>query len=329
VAQALVRLVHQAAEAHRIVGAHGLGGGQGPLVLADHMTRAFQGHRLELAGAFLELLQADVTQGLDAEQLGGRLALGASFVICRIDEAPPRGRVQHDDDGTLRQGDGLRLERATVDEQRLAVDARRRDQLIHDPAVHTDPLVLGLLSEQGHFGGIPGQIGHRGEGTRRRHLDRGRGGKPRTEGDIPGDHAVEALEREPGVLQGQAVPLRYSIQLSLDFVPRASRSNSCVSSKSREVTTTRRSGAGAVRSTPRVDGHREDEAVVVIGMLADQVHPAGRPHDESRRRPVARTKRLRHSVLERHGVLAPLLPRPCRPRPRRHARPWQGHRGGL
>jgi len=57
-----------------------------------------------------------------------------------------------------------------------------------------------------------------------------------------------------------------------------------------------------------VDGHGQYEAVVVVGVLADQVDPPGRPDDVRRRRAETTLKRLCNGLFERHSSANTSLP---------------------
>src|SRR5262249_20696273 len=77
----------------------------------------------------------------------------------------------------------------------------------------------------------------------------------------------------------------------------------------------------AVRPRPErdpgraVDGHGQDEAVVVVGVLADHVDTPGRAHDVGGGGPEPLGEAGPDSALERHGALLRIL------LPRRGRRP--------
>jgi hypothetical protein len=68
--------------------------------------------------------------------------------------------------------------------------------------------------------------------------------RPAPSGTSPATTPSKPLRTCPAPCSAQAVPFRYSIQLSLSFLPSLPSSNSRVSSKSRDVATTRPSERG-------------------------------------------------------------------------------------
>ena len=143
VAQAEVRVVHQPAGEAEVFLLQGRGQLQGPLVLGHHVARPLEIDRVEAALRSLELGDADVAQRADARVLAGQLgddplARGTAVVVGAARELAPRTGVHHHDGRARGHRHGFRLERAAVEQQRLAGLAGRRDELVHDPAVHPD-----------------------------------------------------------------------------------------------------------------------------------------------------------------------------------------------
>ena len=103
----------------------------------------------------LEPLQVDVPKRRHVEEGCGRFALCPALVVGRVDQSAASGRIENDHVHAGREGHRLRRERATVDQHGMARPACSGDQLVHDAAIHPDPLVLGPLPQSGHAGRVP------------------------------------------------------------------------------------------------------------------------------------------------------------------------------
>ena len=134
---------------------------------------------------------------------------------------------------------------------------------------------LGL----GH--GVPGDAAHGGEGPGGGHLQRGRGRKPRPQRHVAGQHAFPALELHAGVLQAPGHALEVLDPAGLLVLQAGDIELADF------LVVDRVDIHAAVASRPQgdpggpIDGQRQHEAVVVIGVLADQVDSPRGPHDKS------------------------------------------------
>ena len=127
--------------------------------------------------------------------------------------------------------------------------------------------------------GSHGDAGGRAQGARRRHLERRRRRQPGADRHVAVDHA----RRMPAT----ADAARASAQADARHVVRTSRAAAGARARRGRPRASRRRRASAARSSPSrarrgrddgpaVDRHRQHEAVVVVGVLADQVHAARR-----------------------------------------------------
>ena len=117
----------------------------------DDVPRASARDFVEPIGFRLESLPAITSRrAATPKTTGGGFALAAPLVVGRIDQAAPRGRVEHDHRRARRKRHRFGVQRAAVDEQRVSGPTRRGDHLIHDAAAHADPFVLGALAELRH-----------------------------------------------------------------------------------------------------------------------------------------------------------------------------------
>ena len=168
-----------------------------------------------------------------------------------------------DDDGELvRQRDRLDLERAAIDQERAARATRDRGQLIHDPAGDARRKLLGALAGEGELRRRQFEARDVAQRERERHLQRGRRREPGADGDRRRDPSIHPDVR-PALLaehraQGVDVAVRAGVPVEpVDFD---------------DVVRPRR----RVHDALEVDRHRQDKAVVVVGVVADQVDAARR-----------------------------------------------------
>ena len=296
--------VHQRAQGGHVAAPHGLHRLKRAPVLGNHVQGTAPRDVVQAAGLPGEHLRGHVAQGGHAEELGRRLAPAAALVVGRIDQAAPRGRVEHDGGNSGGEGHGLGRQRAAVDQQRVPGTAGGRNQLVHDPAVHADPLVLRSLSQPGHARRVPREVAGGGQGPGGGHLQGGGRGEPRPQGHVahqhtlPGTQIAAGLLEAPGdslevfdptvVLLGQAVERELA---PLIVVDRMNQHGPVI--------------AGAQRDPDRpVDGQWEDKAVVVIRVFPDQVD-ASRGADDPARRPAKLAGKARGDlVFQRHRSLA-------------------------
>ncbi|MNK49904.1 hypothetical protein D3C87_687700 [compost metagenome] len=215
----------------------------------------------------------------------GRLAFFTAGVELGIDEAAAHARVEDGDRHPPlgeAQWDRAGLQAPAIDEQGVIPLAHRRDEGVHDAACHPDELILGPLSQERQLLGGDVQLVKGVQGGEHSHFEGGAGAQAGPFGDVSADgglealHGVACIEQDaddsadvvaPGgdagaggeTLEGverEAIGLRERLRSELNFeiVPAAHRDGHLA-----------------------VDGGGEDEAVVIVGMLTDQVHSSGAP----------------------------------------------------
>ena len=196
---------------------------------------------------------------------------------------PARGEVERH---------GAALAAAAVEQQGVALLAEQRGGLVHDPARDPDELVLRAPGERGQLGPGHGQPVKLGERQRGRALQRGRRRQRGAALQVSVDGDAGPADGQPASRSAQAVPAGYAAQ------PAAARGERVERHRGRRVgglagaqleqavITPRRRGAH-----PLAEGEREHEALVVVGVLADQVDPCpGRArHRRARGRSTRRT----------------------------------------
>ena len=177
----------------------------------------------------------------------------------------------------------LDAQREKIDQHRRLGRAVERGQLIEQPSLRPDPFALhasAQLRERGSvelvrgLAAVPGR--ERDERERQRHLERGRGGEARTGRNVAGDLEPRADEREPsacelgdGAPHVAAPPLCASGVCKREFIALAEVARV----RSHAIGGARCAGPRAHRDA-RGDRERQREAVVVVGVLADQVDAA-------------------------------------------------------
>ena len=159
----------------------------------------------------------------------------------------------------------------------MAVDG---DELVHDAAIGADELVFGALAETGeHRAGVAG-AGERENRESRGYLQGGGAGEAGAERDVApeteaeagdlvaiagedGNHAQRIVGPVAGAFGGEGC----GVEAALLAVVLRVEDDLAVAAR-------RDAGQGG-----EVDGRGHDEALGVVGMLADQVDPAGRGKD--------------------------------------------------
>ena len=152
-----------------------------------------------------------------------------------------------------------------------------RRELVHDPVVEADEPVLGPLDGEDEVHRVGRRRLAARERPRRRHLERRR----RREARRPAAGPRRAPRRTRAARARDRASPRRCPRRSPATCPRLdpvlATSSSPVSPVSASVSRTRPSSVGIERDRdPEVDRDREHEALVVVGVLADQVHAPGR-----------------------------------------------------
>ena len=176
------------------------------------------------------------------------------------------------------------LERAAIEEDGGASDAVGGGVLIHHPATNADIVVLGALAQHGRGYGRPGQERERPDSGPRRRRARApprKPGPPRWEPCWRARHRTPAAGRRPSRGPGR---LRPGSRASRRGVGRDRRDGrTCLAGRQEESQRGRRIVGRSIGDADlEVDRSRQDEPVVVVGVLADEVDPPGCSHDARR-----------------------------------------------
>jgi hypothetical protein len=243
--------------------------------------------------------------------VGGHDAALAGLRQCRLALAPPepvvavRQPAAHprvDDQqaqAIARQRHRARGEVAAVDAESCVAAPERARELVHAPARHADELALGAPGQARALGGREPEAAGGIEQRRDRHLERGRAREAGLARQVARQREVEArhgqrlaakrFDHARHVVEPATAALAAA---GLDLAGGAERGG--VDPQSRVA------AARGHRDRRAVDRARQHETAVVIGVLADQVDAAGRPHRQLGRAPerVAQTPdgRLQNGV---------------------------------
>jgi hypothetical protein len=247
------------------------------------MAAAAQGSRRHLGAPFLEVGHGGVAEGFDFGAMGLEDAqagfhFGAAGVVSAVSFC--EGVLDHgvaDDDANLgRDGREGVFERAAIDHDGVVLRAAAGDELVHDADIGTDEDVLRALAEQGDLLERHVVAGSTEHGESRSNFNGGRGAEAGAEGNIAGDGEGEA------VLDGDAVlaesPQDAGGVVGPGFGAGGEKFVDGLVDALVEVNGVGEDAAvGAVGDGDdggEVDGRGHDEAVRVVGVLADEVDAA-------------------------------------------------------
>ena len=158
--------------------------------------------------------------------------------------------------------------------------AQGRGRLVHQAGRCADEGVLGPPGQPGPVHRLDVEIVEVGECGQHGALQRGRGGQARPDRYVRGEHQVRAADLVARLAAAPRPPRRRRRAQPVMPGCRSRTPNDCGPSLLSDVT---RPGAVAPRRGgdrhPLGERERHHEAVVVVGVLADQVDPAGRGPD--------------------------------------------------
>ncbi len=262
-------LAHQPSGRLQVSGRQSIRRLHGAGVLRYHMTGPTAGDGIHGLLRRLERLEVGVAERPDPESEGSPLAARPPVVVGRVDQLAAGAGVEDHHRPAGRKGDRLPGQITTIDEEGMTGLAGGAYQLVHDPAVHPHPLVLGPLADARQPDRVGFEAGHRLEGAGGTHLEGGRGGQPGTGGEVADDRSLPSGQTVALLLQlvgdslqigAPPTPAPQGIQGELDPVE--------VGPDPHHAVRTRTEGdpEGAV------DGQGQHESLVVVGVLADQVH---------------------------------------------------------
>ena len=221
-----------------------------------------------------------VAQAVDAERLAGRAALRAALVVAAGGVLVGGAGVErHELPVAEVERHGLDRQRAEVDPQRVALLARRGRRA--GRAGRSRAPTQSFSTREHSFASSTRSPGSSSSARHSAALQRGGGGQPGAVREV-------ALDREPARADLVAGGAQLGDRAAHERAPAArarpapSSANSSRSPRSAARASIRSPRAAARRDRhAAVDRERQREAVVVVGVLADQVHAAGAAGDDA------------------------------------------------
>ncbi len=210
------------------------------------------------------------------------LALPPPDVVFRAGQLAPDEGVGDDDPEVLPlEGEILVLEGAAVELEDFLLPAVDVDELVHDAAADADELVLGPLGQLDQGQAVEAQAEHVVEGEGQAALDRRRRGHPGADGNVPAEDAVEAADLVPGPQELVDDALKVVGPAQRGAVEAAELAAELLVEVARDEMADVVGTRGGGEDDGLVGGPGQDEALVVVGVLADEVD-AARGDDEER-----------------------------------------------
>jgi hypothetical protein len=166
------------------------------------------------------------------------------------------------------------LLRPAVEAQRVPGLPEADCELIHDSAGHTGKVVLGLLAEQRFLGEGKRPTGEGLHDGGRRHLERGAGTQAPPGRKRRADLRIESADHE----SASSIPLDHPSYV-IRPVPPDRRDRLTHVERHGPSVTLRPQHRQAIATGPdidrhvAIDRHRQDDAVVVVGVFADEIDP--------------------------------------------------------
>ena len=302
---------HQLAQALQVAGLQRLGRGQRARVLGDDVAGAAEDERIQPGGVLRQPRLVDIAQRRHAVVRGRGLALLAPGVVLAVDQAAAHPRVHdhHRHARGHRHRTALR-QMAAVDQQRVAGLAAGGDHLVHDPAVDADEAVLGALRQHRQIDRRQQRIVQAAElapDLADRHLQRRRGRQSGALRHIAGDRQIRARQLQAVRREVLAKRAHRAAHIVAPLLRRVVRD---VAVEVDLVGLAVQVGGDDPQPPVRAPPHRDDgavvdragqhEAVVVVGVLADQVDAAGGLDMEVR--PLAEGLEHRVVAAARQGI---------------------------
>jgi hypothetical protein len=253
-------------------------------------------------------VDADVAQVRHAERGRGGERLAPPIDVAAADVLVRDARVDHHQLRPGRPRNPLEGDRARVDEQRLAGTPQAARHLVHDPDRRADEVGLDALRQPGDRVIVDRERLQRAQPAHQADAQGGARRHAAADGDRRDDPRVEALDLDAVAAQ--------HVRHALDVVDPALAGllvaqrvgGGIAAQRGAERADTATIAVAQPHVRPLRQHRRQDEAVVVVGVLADQVDPGrcvrlgvGRgtegPHERLVHRP------LRHEIASRMSTV--------------------------
>ena len=256
-----------------------------PLNFTNHVARAAEHHVIHFAFGIFQRVGGGVSQGRHAENFCGGFALRATAGVFAVGELMfDIGVGDEQLDGRVIHGHEFGFARTAIEQQKMIFAPHDGNELVHDAAGNPGKFVLGLLAKQRLFNGIQFFPGDGFEQRCGADFERGTAGKPAAQRDCRVQQHVESA--------GIDAARKAACDDTARIIPPLRRAGF----DGRGQINQHRLGAGGIADLDHVpavgrlvgghdgvafDGHRQDEAVVIIGVFADDIDAARRGDNPS------------------------------------------------
>src|SRR5271166_3156750 len=213
---------------------------------------------------------------MTSEELCAFLDLRAAGVVF----APGVGMLHHtvgDDDAEMERNRGQAvLKGAAVEQQCMAYGTATSDELVHDAGGGADEVILRALAQPGYFRQRDLRAGEAQDSDHAGHFDGRRGTKPSAQGHIAVEGEAEAGDLDPHFAQGGDDTHRVVAPVMRSFFGKAVERVGHLIVEVRGIDGDALVVAGAnCGESRKIDRGRHDEALGIVGVLADHVDAPG------------------------------------------------------
>jgi hypothetical protein len=267
-----------------------------PLIFTNHMAGAAEHHVVHFTPGIFQRLGGGVAQRSHAENLCGGFALRAAAGVFAVGKLMPDIGVGDEQlDRRIAHRHELGFPRAAIEQQEMVFAPHDGNELVHDAARNTGKFMLGLLTQQRLFNGI--------------HFFAGDGFQQRRGADLERGTAGKSAAQRHGRMQQHVQPA------GIDATREAAGNDAAriisplrrTGFEGRGQINQHRLGTGDIADLDHVftviglvgghdgvafDGHRQDKAIVVISVFADDVDAARRGDNPARVAPISLFKLL-------------------------------------
>src|SRR5215469_6549338 len=202
VAQAAMRLPHQAPENAQVFGVQRADGFLRAVVFSDHMAAAGINGWIQKGTMRFQLRERNVAKranfGQHLEQdAHAFLTLGAAAIVFTGSNFVFHHRIANHQLDILRELHRFELKRAAIEQERVRSTTVAGDKLIHDANAGTRKFVLGFLAQAGQFRKVTDETALVEERKADSDFDSGRGAEAGAERNVARDEKIRAVKTLP------------------------------------------------------------------------------------------------------------------------------------
>jgi len=202
VAQAAMRVAHQATKPAEIAAIQSENGLLCALVFGDDMSATRVNRWIQQRAMVFQLSDGDVPESMNIRQDHAQgaytfFALGTAAVVFAGRKLVLHHGVADHELHSGGQAGQLKIERAAIEQQSKRSFSMTGDELVHDSAVRAHELVLGFLAKLREFGSVDGAAALLEQGETNGYFDGSRGTEACAQGDVAADEKICTVEALP------------------------------------------------------------------------------------------------------------------------------------